>query len=184
MKKLFGQRWYFIIIVVIVVLGTAILVQNFKSNNCFAKWLFNFLNDWAMVLSAFATLLLAFVTVWTLREGRRSVLGNRLNEWARKHLVSLNSKSEAPAINKSKEMYIYVLKDKLNEIVKNISPIEIDSAKFDEVLYAEIKAIIDICKEGMALKFGTEEKEEISKTFENYKASIEKHLRFIIEETS
>jgi len=70
-KKWFPKHWLpTLIALVITVICFAALVQIFKETNCIANWLFNFLNDWALVLSASVTLLLATAAFWAIRESR------------------------------------------------------------------------------------------------------------------
>ena len=44
--------WLPITIGIVVILGFAIWVQFSKKTNCFAKWAFDFLMQWAIVLTA------------------------------------------------------------------------------------------------------------------------------------
>ena len=71
MRHLFRKYWYAILIVIII-LTLAVLVQYTKDTNDVAKWVFTFLKEWAVILSAVGTLLLAWIALWTIRERRRS----------------------------------------------------------------------------------------------------------------
>ena len=57
---IFRAYWKGIVIPFCIVLVIAITIQWFKDDFVFSKWLFEFLSDWAIVLSAFVTFLLAF----------------------------------------------------------------------------------------------------------------------------
>ena len=61
-------------IVAFIFLCLAILIQSFKTTNCLATWLFNFLSQWAMVLAASATVLLAAAAFWAIMDNRHSRL--------------------------------------------------------------------------------------------------------------
>lgn len=72
MKGLFGKYWHVILIsVIILLLAFTVLVQNTKDTNDLAKWTFDFLDDWATVLSAAVTLMLAIAAFWAIAENRR-----------------------------------------------------------------------------------------------------------------
>lgn len=62
------HRKYWIAIPIIVVVSLVATIQMLKASNCVATWTFDFLNDWAMVLSAAATVTLAIVAFWTIRK--------------------------------------------------------------------------------------------------------------------
>ena len=92
--------WLPITIGAVIILGFAIWVQFFKETNCFAKWVFVFLSQWATVLSATVTLLLAFAAFWVISETRHfryldeetNTIAD-LNKWATdtfKHLAMLS----------------------------------------------------------------------------------------------
>ncbi len=92
----FKGYWFIrtITVIIIIVVVLAILVQNTKDTNNFAKWAFTFLSDWALVLSASATLLLALVAFWAIMDNRNSRildkkerLLNEIIEWAEDVLV-------------------------------------------------------------------------------------------------
>jgi len=55
---------------VVIILGFAVWVQLSKETNWFANWLFTFLKEWATVLSAAVTLLLAFAALWVISDTR------------------------------------------------------------------------------------------------------------------
>ena len=71
MRNLFGKYWPVIPICIALILCAAVLVQIFKLSNWVANWLFNFVNDWAIILSASITLLLAVAALWAISETRR-----------------------------------------------------------------------------------------------------------------
>jgi len=63
--------WLPITIVIVIILGFAIWVQFSKETNWFAKWVFDFLAQWAIVLSAAVTLMLAMAAFWNISDTRR-----------------------------------------------------------------------------------------------------------------
>ena len=58
--------WLLVIILLAIVLCLAIVVQVFKSECVIAKAIFDFLTEWAIVLGAVATLVLAFAAFWSV----------------------------------------------------------------------------------------------------------------------
>jgi len=62
--------WLPITIFVVIILGLAILIQIYKETNCFAGWVFNFLQQWAIVLGAAVTFLLALAAFWSISDTR------------------------------------------------------------------------------------------------------------------
>lgn len=62
--------WLPITIGVVIILGFAIWVQFSKGTNCFAEWVFDFLTQWAIVLSATVTLMLAIAAFWNVSDTR------------------------------------------------------------------------------------------------------------------
>lgn len=83
--------WYFrfIINVIVLIIFLAVLAQNTKDTNDFAKWAFTFLDEWSMVLAAAATLLLAGAAFWAIMDNRhgrivdrRERLLNEIIKWA------------------------------------------------------------------------------------------------------
>lgn len=81
--------WFPIAIGIVVILGFAIWVQLCKETNFFAKWAFDFVTQWAIVLSASVTLILAFATFWVISDTRhfrylddKTKVITDLNNWA------------------------------------------------------------------------------------------------------
>lgn len=67
MKSLFSSRiWLLVIILLAIVMCLAIVVQIFKSECVFAKAIFDFFSEWAIILGAVATLMLAFAAFWSV----------------------------------------------------------------------------------------------------------------------
>ena len=62
--------WLPITIFVAITLGLAILIQIYKETNCFVGWVFNFIQQWAIVLAAAVTLLLALAAFWNISDTR------------------------------------------------------------------------------------------------------------------
>lgn len=62
--------WLSITILIVIILGFAIWVQFNKETNCFAGWVFNFLQQWAIAISAAVTLLLALAAFWSISDTR------------------------------------------------------------------------------------------------------------------
>lgn len=80
------RRFWPIIPIVVIVIGLAVVVQIFKESCWLATWLFSFLNDWAIIIGATATVILAtaaFATVFiAIRENRRTSALDRIRSWA------------------------------------------------------------------------------------------------------
>ena len=68
MRKWLAKYWWPLLIAAIV-LCSVILVDIFKSESWLAKRVFDFLDDWAVVLSAAATVTLAIAAFWAVRQG-------------------------------------------------------------------------------------------------------------------
>lgn len=67
------KKWQLILIfalIGILILGLAILVQNTKDTNDFTKWMFTFLDEWATVLGATVTLMLAGAAFLAIKDNR------------------------------------------------------------------------------------------------------------------
>lgn len=62
--------WLPITLGILIILGSAIWVQLSKESNWFAKWVFDFLAQWAIVLSAAVTLMLAMAAFWNISDAR------------------------------------------------------------------------------------------------------------------
>jgi len=62
--------WIPVTILIIVVLGFAICIQLNKETCRFAGWVFDFLQQWVIVLSAAVTLLLALAAFWSISDTR------------------------------------------------------------------------------------------------------------------
>lgn len=62
--------WLPLTIGIVIIIGFAIWVQFSKETNCFAKWVFDFLTQWAIVLSAAVTLMLALAAFWNISDIR------------------------------------------------------------------------------------------------------------------
>ena len=67
MKNWFRKYWWAVLLAA-VVLCLVILVDIFNAEYWPAGWVFNFLDSWALVLSAAATVTLAAVAFWTVRK--------------------------------------------------------------------------------------------------------------------
>jgi len=84
------------IIVLVILVVIAIVVQIFRQTNFFAAWIFNFVNDWATLLSATAAVIIIFMAWITIQENRRSEALNRIRTWGKEaiHVLSLNNEHD------------------------------------------------------------------------------------------
>ena len=92
MKRIFGKNWWFILVIFFVIVGFAAGLQYFRETNSLAEWVFEFLNDWAVILSATAGLLVVFSALLAIRENRRSEARRKIRQWAEEILLNLNKK--------------------------------------------------------------------------------------------
>ena len=62
--------WLPIAIGTVIIVGFLTWVQFSKETNCFAEWVFDFLTQWAIVLGAVVTLMLALAAFWNISDTR------------------------------------------------------------------------------------------------------------------
>lgn len=62
--------WLPITIFGVIILGLAIFLQIYKETNCFAGWVFNFFQQWAIIFAAAVTLLLALAALLNISDTR------------------------------------------------------------------------------------------------------------------
>lgn len=116
---LFGKYWWLIPVAIVTILALAMVVQHTKDTSDIAKWVFVFLDEWSMVLSASATLLLAFTAFWAIMDNRRvrtadrrEKLLNDIQNWAESGIVAIAPASLQIETNKI-----------LNELDLNLRPV-------------------------------------------------------------
>lgn len=73
----------FFSVIAIILLSLAIIIQLFKDNSDLAKWVFDFVNDWAPTLSATAVITLIITFLWNLRENRRERARRAIYDWVK-----------------------------------------------------------------------------------------------------
>jgi hypothetical protein len=95
-------NWWlkYIVLTIVIVVALAVWAQCARSTedpNLFAKWIYDFLNDWAITIGAAVTLLLAiaaFLAILDNRRGRRldrrERLLNEIIDWAENSLAIIN----------------------------------------------------------------------------------------------
>jgi hypothetical protein len=95
-------NWWlkYIVLTIVIVVALAVWAQGARSTedpNLFAKWIYDFLNDWAITIGAAVTLLLAiaaFLAILDNRRGRRldrrERLLNEIIDWAENSLAIIN----------------------------------------------------------------------------------------------
>lgn len=108
-------------IVLLGVLSFAVLVQSFKSTNCLAAWIFNFMNDWAIILYASVTFLLAIAAFWGIREGLRE----RVEERHREALERMRNWSEQVfevVTRPTRQPNLKLRKKELNALITSVGP--------------------------------------------------------------
>ena len=97
MKNFFSKHWFFTAVACfVIIVFTSVLILIFKEFNSVATLVFNFLNDWAIPLSASVTLLLAIAAFWNIRESRisriqesRRLALERMRFWAEDSIAVL-----------------------------------------------------------------------------------------------
>ncbi len=95
MRTIIGKYWWLIPLGVTIIIILAVLVQLFKETNTLAGWIFNFLQDWATILSASITFMLLVAAFYAFRENRRNQALNRIRNWAEEiTVILLTSDSE------------------------------------------------------------------------------------------
>ena len=78
-----------LILVSLIVLLSALLIQITKDTNAFARWLFDFISDWAVPLSAGAAVVIAALALRAFQENRRATARLEIRAWAKEALENL-----------------------------------------------------------------------------------------------
>jgi hypothetical protein len=83
------RKYWRYILPIIILLVLAVIVQVFKEENIIAAWIFGFISDWSVIISAVFTLVLAlaaFISIKEIRKDRRRnrnmILMGRIRNWA------------------------------------------------------------------------------------------------------
>jgi len=83
------RKYWSYIVTIIILLVLAVVVQVFKDENVIAGWIFGFISDWSVIISAVFTLALAlaaFISIKEIRKDRRrnrnAILMGRIRNWA------------------------------------------------------------------------------------------------------
>ena len=92
-----------LILVILIVLLSTVLVQITKDTNAFALWVFIFVGDWAVPLSAAAAVAIAAMALRTFRENRIATARLEVRGWARESLESLTVVSEQQTPTQERE---------------------------------------------------------------------------------
>jgi len=79
---LFGKYWWLVPVAIVIILALAVVVQYTKDTNDIAEWIFNFLKEWAVILSASIAVVLVIATLMAVRENRRTQALDRIRVWA------------------------------------------------------------------------------------------------------
>ena len=92
MKRIFGKNWWFILVIFFVIVGFAAGLQYFRETNSVAEWIFKFLSDWAVILSATVGLLIVISALLAIQENRRSEARRKIRKWAEDIVLNLYKK--------------------------------------------------------------------------------------------
>jgi len=154
------------IISIAVLVGLAILMQLTKSTNCLSNWVFTFLDDWAVILSALTALILVIVTIVNIIENRRRILLTEVQKWTRDALtfVSMTFNKEIPDIE---------IVNSLNSLLKEI----ITASLFASLVSGKIRIKVDVVR-GKLTNFTDDSHKFINKkiTESAYKSSRQELL--------
>ena len=93
MKRIFGKNWWFILVIFFVIIGFAIVLQYLRESNGVAEWIFKFLSDWAVILSATVGLLVVVSALLAIQENRRAEARRKIRKWAEDILLNLDKKN-------------------------------------------------------------------------------------------
>jgi len=111
MKMLFGKYWWLVPAAIVIILALAVVVQYTKDTSEVAEWVFKFLSDWAVILSATAGLLVVFGALLAIRENRRSEARRKIRQWAEeclKHFDEISIaiyRTDGPIVIKGLDIY-------------------------------------------------------------------------------
>jgi len=177
---LFRKYWY-VILTVVIILALAAVVQYTKDTNDVARWVLNFLKEWAVILSAAGTFLLAGIALWIIMSGRRSKVANELYTWARKSL-SLIAIDEVEVTDK--EEYINKMQTRFKKINGEAIALIVDAGDFSDTVFNTITGITKKCFKAIELKSTMENQDEVFKKIDKLTGSISEDLLFIMTETS
>ena len=181
MRRLFRKYWY-VILIVVIILALAVVVQYTKDTNDVARGVFNFLKEWAVILSAAGTFLLAGIAFWTIMRSRRSKIADEVHTWARGCLRLISSARNAPL---TKEEYISMIQNRLRTIDSEAITMIMEAASLNnETVLKSLHSIISKCLKGVELESTMENQDEVYKKISHLSESIGEDLILIMHETS
>ena len=110
--------WLSITIGIVIILGLAIWIHFNKETNCVAGWLFDFLQQWAIVLGAAVTLLLALIAVLNISDTRHFRYAESIAKYLDEVCSWLTETKRALYLPKwgHQEAARYQLRDKLENV--------------------------------------------------------------------
>jgi len=188
MKRLF-RKYCYVVLIAVIVLTLAVVVQYTKNTNDVASWVFNFLKDWAVILSAIGAFLLAGIALFTILRERRSKAAQKINTWASDSLkLIINSidmdilavESKAVDVEESIASIISYLQTIDTEAIALI----VDASNFSGTVEKMIDNIGSKCEEGMGLEYDKENADEFLTKLQSIRDSIFDDLVRIMMETS
>ena len=143
MASLFGKYWplYLASIVIIlasVIAAIAVQLQLFTENDWLAIWLFKFVDDWAVPLSASAAILLIIAVFMTIRDTRRKRNLTRIRTWASNAITLLR----APSTEESPAMKVAELKARFQTIRAGSTQVLADSRKISRELTDRVEKAV------------------------------------------
>lgn len=137
MKESIREHWL-LFSVGIVIIFTSILVQALKETpcpeympwyQCWSNQVFKYFADWAFILGATGTLLLAFIAFWTIKENRRSGYAKEVRIWAENALRLL---LEPVEINKTIEQNFIEFKNNIRKIHSEFLTVSVSAIRLSE----------------------------------------------------
>jgi len=143
MASLFGKYWPLylasvVVILVSVIAAIVVQLQLFKETNWLAAWLFKFVNDWAVPLSASATILLVIAIFMTIRETRRRRVLERIRTWASNAITLM----KAPSTEESPALKVAELNAKFQAIKAGSAQILVDSKQISRELNDRVEKAV------------------------------------------
>ena len=147
---------------------------------CVAEYIYGYLTDWGVILSATGTLLLAVIAFWTIRQSRRSKIANELYAWARNSLRLILTSGETG----TEQQIFDKLQSNLSMIHSEALVLIVDAAKFSDSVLERVKSIISKCQDGTQLNATMENFEESWQKLRKIAESIDEDLYWVIFETS
>ena len=174
-----------------IILGASIAIHSFRTvpcpeympwYQCTGEYIYGYLEDWAIILGATGTFLLAFLAFWTIRERRRDKLADEINIWARNSLTLLTSGLDKPM---TKTKRIDLIKERVNRVESEAVAMITKSLKFNKSVHKNIIEISKKCRECVKLEEPTMENiDEVFEKATSLASTIMSNLMLVIVATA